>query len=164
MQQAIKQDTVLLRSSIATAPVNKLYNTFGYQPIWTDSLGNASLAQAAVGLLKRAPEFGLISNDYLTARLCELVASHTASTTNGEDRYTATERRIQLDLRLTVAMLSFITHLHSGRLEPYTTQPLEKWAANGFDAAGIVAKSVANPTAMVQTILAVQPQSRSYVR
>jgi murein L,D-transpeptidase YcbB/YkuD len=160
LQAALRQDAVLSRTQEAAESVTRFYRGFSFQRVWTDSLGRRPVAGQALQLLHRAPQFGLVAADYAAPAL-QLLADSIQQQT-APPRLSA--QCLALELRLSTEIIRFVTHLHGGRLQPYSVQPVGWNYTPAFDDVAAVQRGVRSAEDFEQVILAVQPQSRSYVR
>ncbi|MEM1049558.1 MAG: L,D-transpeptidase family protein [Pseudomonadota bacterium] len=82
------------------------YEAAGYAPIWVSEAGITDKGRALMALLRKAPENGLMAEDYVTPAL-------TAALDAIEPAALA-----DLDARLSFALLNYADHVRAGRLEP----------------------------------------------
>lgn len=92
-----------------------LYEPDHYQPLWLDAAGQpGTLAEEALGLLVRAPTEGLDAGDYDADRLTRLGAF-----LDGAAPAPPTDAAA-FDVALSHRTLTYLRHLHSGRVDPET--------------------------------------------
>lgn len=85
-----------------------LYGPVGYAPLWLDAPGRPSPdAESALAMLAAAEREGLDPSDYRVPSLPAALPGEIA-----EDATT------QWDVRLSVAVLRYLSHLHRGRVDP----------------------------------------------
>lgn len=160
LRTALTQPALLSQPQGAAQALTRFYRPGNFQRVWTDSTACRPVAHAALRLLSRAPQFGLVAADYSVASLRQLVDSI--------EHQTAPQRLaaqcLAAELRLSTEVLRFARHLHGGRLLPYSVQPAGWASTPGFDAAEAVQQSLRSPQGLEAALLGLQPQSRGYVR
>lgn len=89
-----------------------LYERRDWQALWSTHGTPTRAALAALEMLRRAASYGLEAADYqgnqILYNLADLAATPAATP----------ERWAQVDLAISAAVLRFITHVHSGRIDP----------------------------------------------
>ena len=108
----------------ASASLLSFYERRDYELAWADD--SLTRVSALLQAIRRAGRDGLRPQDYHLARL-ELLASRVAAD-RVEDRGTAVDVLIDLDLLATDAMLVFASHLLVGRVDPIALDP--EWRVN----------------------------------
>jgi len=116
--------------------LRRFYAGRGYVPAWTQGGRPSHQAQEAVALLEHAPQKGLVSADYDTARLEDRIRIlGTSSAPSAEDL-------AAFDIRLTLAVFRFASHLVHGRIGPRTTQPDLENSQRRFDVAALIQRGL----------------------
>ena len=132
------------------------YRRRAYAPVWCDAQQPSAQGRAALALLTRAEDFGLLPSLYNVGALQAL--------TDSLARLTASERQVaqlaRFDVLLTDGLLTFVVHLRRGRLRAFTPSPLEK-AGTPFVPAAWLAQALAAPD-FTHALLQCQPQQREY--
>ena len=132
------------------------YRQRAYAPAWCSPTQLAPPGRAALALLGRAEDFGLLPRHYHAAALQALVDSLTQPPVPA--RHAAQLAR--LDVMLTDGLLAFAVHLRRGQLHAFTPSPLEK-AGAPFAPAAWLAWALAAPD-FAAALLRCQPQQREY--
>ena len=127
-----------------------------YAPAWCDAKQPAASGRAALALLTRAEDFGLLPLLYHVRALHALTDS--LAQPLAPARHDAQLARF--DVLLTDGLLAFAVHLRRGRLRAFTPSPLEK-AGGPFHPAAWVARALAAPN-VEAALLQCQPQQREY--
>ena len=132
------------------------YRRRAYSPVWCDARQPSAQGRAALALLTRAEDFGLLPSLYPVGALQALVDSLAPAP--------ASERRgaqlARYEVLLTDGLLAFAVHLRRGRLRAFTPSPLEK-AGVPFVPAAWLARALAAPD-FAPALLQCQPQQREY--
>ena len=96
--------------------LDRLYIPGAYVPLWIDAAGRASLdARTAIAMLRNAAADGLEPDDYLPATLADLAAALAGATDATRAGAAAT-----FDVAMSASVLTYIQHLHRGRIDPRT--------------------------------------------
>ena len=127
-----------------------------YAPAWCDAKQPVAPGRAALALLARAEDFGLLPRLYHVRALQALTDS--LAQPQAPARHDAQLARF--DVLLTDGLLTFAVHLRRGRLHAFTPSPLEK-AGAPFNPAAWLARALAAPNFEV-ALLQCQPQQREY--
>ena len=132
------------------------YRRRAYAPAWGAGTQPNVQGRAALALLTRAEDYGLLPKLYHVGALQALADSLA--------RPRASERQgaqlARFDILLTDGLLTFAVHLRRGRLRAFTPSPLEK-AGGTFNPAAWLARALAAPD-FAATLLQCQPQQREY--
>jgi len=165
---AAGQDTTVsssIKTSIAKsgalyfpASVKRFYENNGYQLTWIAPATVKTHAAEAMLMLDCVLQFGLNYADYhpqyLTYRKLKLLTENFDKQPNNE--------KAEFDIILTDALISYMNHLHYGKLNPYyPADKIEAATRNGFDAAAALAGALRQKDFM-SAFLSVQPQSAAY--
>jgi len=135
------------RFSDHRSDLQRLYQIRNDKLLWTSDGKPTQQAVAAVQSLEDANDKGLVTSDYDVPLLQRQLDQLTA----GADR---TPDRIALfDVTLSLALMRYLSTLHSGRLSPYPSQP--------FDLVAIV-EQIARGGDIDRMIASVEPASRDY--
>jgi murein L,D-transpeptidase YcbB/YkuD len=132
------------------------YKNEAYEPFWSSNGKINQFAEQALNLLSHAGEYGLISGEYDFMALNNLAQKILKSTAEATPKHLAA-----FDLRLTNSILLFISHLHNGRLDPFTLQritSLHRSSLNLF----MILEEAFKADDFNAAILKYQPQSKSY--
>ncbi|HLB80449.1 MAG TPA: L,D-transpeptidase family protein [Dongiaceae bacterium] len=86
--------------------VRRFYAERGFQPVWVDSTGATARAKAIVDAIEGAAVDGLDPADYDAAAIAERLGAVTP------------EDRVDLEVRLSRALVQFANDLHAGRVVP----------------------------------------------
>jgi murein L,D-transpeptidase YcbB/YkuD len=132
------------------------YRRRAYAPVWSEAQHPSAQGRAALALLARSEDFGLLPSLYHVGALQEL--------TDSLSRPPVPERQVaqlaRYDVLLTDGLLTFAVHLRRGRLHSFTPSPLEKAGAL-FAPAAWLAHALAAPD-FARAFLQCQPPQREY--
>ena len=102
-------------NAVERARLEAVYAPDHYQPLWLDAAGRPGpLVRDALALLMRAPAEGLDRDDYDVDRLTRL-----AEALDGSSRAREADA-VAFDVALSHRTLTYLRHLHSGRVDPAT--------------------------------------------
>ena len=132
------------------------YRRRAYAPAWCAATQPAARGRAALALLTRAEDYGLLPGRYHVGALHALTDS--LAQPHAFARQDAQLARF--DVLLTDGLLVFAVHLRRGQLRAFTPSPLEK-AGGPFHPAAWLARAVAAPD-FAAALLQCQPQQREY--
>ena len=154
IQTAVQKSTGLY----FPASVKRFYERNGYQLTWIAPATIKTHAAESMLLLDCVLQFGLNYADYhpkyITYQKLDLLTKNFDKQSNNE--------KAGFDIMLTDALISYMNHLHYGKLNPYyPTDKIEKAALDGFDAAAALASALRQKDFM-SSFLSVQPQSAAY--
>ncbi len=128
-----------------------------FNPYWSKDAKIKEMADKALSLLSRAKEFGLDPADYDYAEIYNLanaIAQRKKAADNGE-------MLGAFDLKLTNSMLLFISHLHNGRLNPYTLTVVKSLHRSKDDLFTIL-NGAMDSDDFTTTLLKCQPENKAY--
>ncbi|SFP89737.1 L,D-transpeptidase catalytic domain [Hymenobacter arizonensis] len=155
--RALLADTLAKVSPLAQSQQSRMfYRRRAYVPAWSVAQQPSQSARAALALLARAEDFGLLPSLYHVGAL-QAVAD---SLTQPQAVVRQTAQLARYDVLLTDGLLTFAVHLRRGRLRAFTPSPLEK-AGVPFAPAAWLARALAAPD-FAQALLQCQPQQREY--
>ena len=137
-------------------PGRTFYRRRTYAPAWCAATHPAARGRAALALLTRAEDYGLLPGLYHVGALKAL--SDSLAQPQASERHGAQLARF--DVLLTDGLLTFAVHLRRGRLRAFTPSPLEK-AGVPFNPAAWLARALVAPDFAV-ALLQCQPQQREY--
>ena len=137
-------------------PGRAFYRRRAYAPAWCAATHPAAWGRAALALLTRAEDYGLLPGLYHVAALQALADS--LAQPQASERHSAQLARF--DVLLTDGLLTFAVHLRRGRLRAFTPSPLEK-AGEPFNPAAWLARALVAPD-FAAALLQCQPQQREY--
>ena len=138
------------------AALESFYAARTYLPAWFAEGRSRLYTAVALGALARAPVHGLAAADYDAAWLAGEVAALEAGDTDAR-------RLVRVDLALTVAMLRYLSDLHSGRVTARDAGFRFAPASHRFDAAAVLARALAEDR-LLESIDAVEPTFAIYAR
>jgi len=118
----------------------QLYERRGYAVLWGRGLAPSTQALGLVRALSTADAHGLVPEDYQANALARAIQSLQQSTTT-------LDQWAQIDLRLSLAAMAFVTDLHYGRIDPRAAGfelPVDR---SGFDASETLEQLAARPDA-----------------
>lgn len=93
-----------------------LYRERAFEPVWIRESGLSRQGQAALDALRRAPEQGLGSEDYLVGILSPGIYPADVAFVNDADRS-------RIDVTLSLATMEYIKDLHEGRISTRALAP-----------------------------------------
>ncbi|RTQ46074.1 hypothetical protein EJV47_23265 [Hymenobacter gummosus] len=157
--EALRQALAVVPGPVGELPaqVRRFYEAVNYAPVWTDAAGGRSAARAGHRLLQNAAAYGLPPTE-LAAGLGSLLDSLATGAPAARLR-----TRVEVETRLTGALLRFTSQLRRGQLNPATLQPASCAPDSVFDPVFWLL-SVRSCPDFTRQLLAAQPRSRSYVR
>ncbi len=139
--------------------VFRFYRQHTFQPAWVNGVQEQKRTWEAVLMLNCVLQFGLCHADYHPkeidyARL-HVILEHPEKVNNND--------KARYDLLITDALISFINHLHYGKLNPYfTASKIDARVDTSFIAGKILSRALTQPHFM-SAITAVQPGAKSYI-
>jgi len=157
--------SAIIKTSIARsnglyfpASVKRVYENNGYQLIWIAPATVKTHAAESMLLLDCVLQFGLNYADYHPKFL---TYQKLKSLTENFDKQSNSEKA-EFDVVLTDALITYMNHLHYGKLNPYyPADKIEAASHTGFDAAVSLARALGQKDFM-SAFLSVQPQSAAY--
>lgn len=140
------------------ASVKRFYENNHYQLTWIAPATVKTHAAEAMLLLDCVLQFGLNYADYHPKHL-----TYQKLNALTKDFYSEPDsEKTQFDIMLTDALITYMNHLHYGKLNPYyPTDKIEAATVTGFNAAATLAEALAEKDFM-SAFLTVQPQSAAY--
>lgn len=132
------------------------YRRRAYAPVWCAAMQPTAQGRAALALLTRAEDYGLLPGLYHVGTLQALKDSLAQPQVPAQHG----AQLARFDVLLTDGLLTFALHLRRGRLHEFTPSPLEK-AGVPFNPAAWVARALAAPN-FAAALLQCQPQQREY--
>ena len=155
--RALLADSLANYLSLAQGPqARAFYRRRAYASVWCDAQQPSARGRAALALLARAEDFGLLPSRYRVGALHALADS--LARPPAPQRQAAQLARF--DVLLTDGLLAFAVHLRRGQLRAFTPSPLEK-AGVPFAPAAWLARALAAPD-FARALLQCQPQQREY--
>ena len=131
-----------------------LYQPRAYQPLWTDSrVRPTDLAHEVLALVSDAADHGLDPADYEAAQLSRSAEALTVAA--------AADDAARFDVRVSVAFLWYLRHLHAGRIDPREMGFRVESATDEHDYPALIAAAVA-ADAIAHTVAALTPQFGGY--
>jgi murein L,D-transpeptidase YcbB/YkuD len=162
--QAAKADS-LLRNALTIALKyprlhSKQYIADGYKQqnfrlLWSSKGHITTTANKALSLLSAAANYGLLTNEYDAGYLSQLAG------TLDKDTSQNIQGLATFDVQLTSKMLLFISHLHNGRIDPFTYQPIYNLHKSGINLFEALLKAL-DASDFPKEILSNQPQGKPY--
>lgn len=138
--------------------VERFYAKNNYQPVWMAQNASNKQTLEAMLLLDCVVQFGLPPADYHPK---ERIYARMDKITDKNARVPA-DKRARFDLILTDALLTFMNHLHFGKLNTtYIVQKIEDENRTGFFAEAYLAMAIQQQDFM-SAVLKVQPQTIEY--
>lgn len=138
--------------------VNRFYAQNQFQPVWIKTQKETGTTWQAMLLLDCVLQFGLSGDDYHPKefdylRLHDMLEKPGEVTTNEKARY---------EIMLTDAVITFMNHLHYGKLNPeFPASKIDGGIAHGFNADDALANAITQADFM-RAVLSVQPKSQAY--
>jgi len=158
--RALLTDTLAERTALLPLAQGRqcraFYRRRAYAPVWCEAQQPSSQGRAALALLTRAEDFGLLPGVYQVGALQALTDS--LARPEAPERQSAQLARYEV--LLTDGLLTFAVHLRRGRLRAFTPSPLEKPGAPFVSAAWLM-RALAAPD-FARALLQCQPQQREY--
>lgn len=121
-------DNLHQKTSLAT--LKRFYSLRDYQPVWSESGQLLPILDVALAFISRADEEGLVLADYDIENLQQF------------QRETNNQVSLQLELRVTQALLSLIRDVSSGRLQASAVDPDWHIMQPIFDSAGFLQEAL----------------------
>jgi len=140
--------------------VNRFYKQNGYKLIWVAPDNLKTHASEAMLMLDCVLQFGLNYADYhpqdLTYEKLNLLNTKFTEQNNSD--------KASFDVLLTSVLITYINHLHYGKLNPeFAADKIDNENPVGFDAVAILKCALKqNGTGFTNTVLNVQPRSKAY--
>jgi len=140
--------------------VRHFYEQNGYQLAWIAPDTVKTHASHAMLMLDCALQFGLNYTDYHPQELTYIKLN---ALTQQFSKHSAREKAA-FDLTLTDALITYINHLHYGKLNPqFPAEKIDPGKMSGFDAATVLAKAIRQKDFdFMGVVLGVQPQTEAY--
>ncbi len=138
--------------------VSRFYRRHNFQPIWINPGPQQKQTWEAVLMINCVLQFGLCHADYHPkeidyARL-HLILEQPGKVNNNE--------KARYELLITDALVSFMNHLHYGKLNSYfTAAKIDAGGDTSFAAGKVLGRALTQPHFMTN-IVAVQPASKAY--
>jgi len=140
--------------------VRHFYEQNGYRLAWIAPDTAKTHASHAMLMLDCALQFGLNYTDYHPQELTYVKLN---ALTQQFGKHSAKEKAT-FDLLLTDALITYINHLHYGKLNPeYPAEKIDAGKVSSFDAVRILVKAIRQKDFdFMGVVLGVQPQSEAY--
>ncbi|GAB2982631.1 hypothetical protein GCM10027049_19170 [Mucilaginibacter puniceus] len=139
--------------------VKRLYQQKQFNPIWIKPQGGEGEAWQAMLLIDCVKQFGLSHADYHPKELLYDQLRDILETPNKVN----IAKQAQFEIILTDAIITFINHLHYGKLNPYfTTAQIDAGNVNGFKPENALMNALGQNDLMTE-ISKVQPRSTEYM-
>jgi murein L,D-transpeptidase YcbB/YkuD len=138
--------------------VSRFYKFHNFQPVWIKPGEDSKRTWEGVLLVNCVLQFGLCHADYHPkeidyARL-HTIFEHPEQVNNNE--------KARCELMITDALITFINHLHYGKLNPYfTTAKIDAGTDSGFNAGKTLSLALMKPHFM-SSVTNVQPKIKAY--
>lgn len=135
----------------------RFYRQHSFQSVWVGQAHKHTWE--AVLMLNCVLQFGLSHADYHPKEIdytrLHLIFERPEKVNNNE--------KARYDLMITDAMITFMNHLHYGKLNPFfTSSKIDGGTDTSFKAGKILSHALAQPHFM-STIIAVQPETKAYI-
>ncbi len=138
--------------------VGRVYQEKKFKPLWIKPQGGEGEAWQAMLLIDCVKQFGLSHNDYHPK---ELLYDQLHDMLDSPEKVSI-EKQARFEIMLTDAIITFINHLHYGKLNPYfTTAQIDAGNVNGFSPAAALILALVNKDFM-SAIVEVQPKLKEY--
>ena len=132
-----------------------LYGPGDYRPLWLDAVNRPGpLAREALALLRRAPSEGLDAEDYEAERLLDLVASLASAAATPA-------LAASFDVALSDRTLTYLRHLHSGRINPETVGFRMRYPVDHHDFAAMLRDAIQSGS-LADTVATLTPSLSLY--
>lgn len=139
--------------------VTRFYSQSDFQPIWVTAEKDVRKTWEALLMLDCVLQFGLNHPDYHPK---ELLYSTMHDILETSSKVSITEKA-RFDVLLSDALITFMNHLHFGKLNPvYTNTIIDKGELPGFCAEDVLKNALVQNDFMT-AVLDVQPKVREYV-
>jgi murein L,D-transpeptidase YcbB/YkuD len=160
--RAFIQNTLLKKRDILffnfPKSVLRFYNQRDFQAAWVTSENNEDKTWEALQMLDCVAQYGLQYTDYHPD---ELLYSRMHDMLDMPSKVGSADKA-SYDMLLTDAMITFINHLHFGKLNPiYKTARIDGGQTLGFCADDLLIAAIARED-FTGTVVSVQPKSRAY--
>jgi L,D-transpeptidase YcbB len=137
----------------------RFYLQNGFQPVWINPRGDQRKTWEAVLLFNCVLQFGLCREDYHPQELVysrlHTILDHPSQVNNNE--------KARYEIVITDALLTFMNHLHFGKLNPeFQSGRIDAGASNGFYAKDVLARALLD-TNFLKAVINVQPKSTEYL-
>ncbi|MEJ5962883.1 L,D-transpeptidase family protein [Pedobacter immunditicola] len=140
--------------------VGRFYSRSQYQPVWITPEKDIRKTWEALLMLDCVLQFGLIHADYHPEKLLYSTMHDILDSPSKVDPI----QKAWFDMLLSDAMITFMNHLHFGKLNPvYTNAIVDKGKTMGFSAEDILTNALKEQDFM-RAVLNVQPKVKEYVR
>ncbi|MBS1529331.1 MAG: hypothetical protein JSU01_03400 [Bacteroidetes bacterium] len=138
--------------------VVRFYRRHNFQPVWVKPGDDAKRTWQGVLLINCVLQFGLCHADYHPKEIdytqLRTILEYPDQVKNDE--------KARYDLMITDALITFINHLHYGKLNPYlTSAKIDAGADTGFIAGKVLGHALIESNLM-SAIIDVQPQTTEY--
>jgi murein L,D-transpeptidase YcbB/YkuD len=138
--------------------VERFYKLKGNRLVWIFPDSVKAHSWEALLMLDCIVQFGLNHNDYHPDRLLS-IKMHRLISNFGK---VSNDQKAEFDVLLTDAVLTFMNHLHYGKLNPaYPVKSIDTGIPGRFHADTSLVKAFSKPDFM-SAVLSVQPHSRAY--
>ena len=138
--------------------VTRFYNQRDFQPAWVTVQNDEDKTWEALQMLDCVAQYGLLYTDFHPK---ELLYSRMHDMFDTPSKVSSLEKA-RYDMLLTDAMITFINHLHFGKLNPiYKPDRIDGGQTLGFRADDLLFTAVARED-FTGAVLSVQPKSRAY--
>lgn len=138
--------------------VKRLYQQKKFKPIWIRPQGGEGVAWQAMLLIDCVKQFGLSHADYHPK---ELLYDQLHDILDASKKVNIA-KQARFEIILTDAIVTFINHLHYGKLNPYfTAAQIDAGNVNGFKPEVALINALQQPDLMTE-IVKVQPRSKEY--
>lgn len=139
--------------------VERFYNQTGFQAVWAGPEKDVRKTWEALLMLDCVLQFGLNHADYHPKEVLYSTMHNILEAPSG----VSASQRARFDMMLSDALISFMNHLHFGKLNPaITAETIDEGTVNGFCAEDILRKAIPQKDFM-SAVLDVQPKTKSYV-
>ena len=138
--------------------LKRLYQQKQFKPVWIIPQGGEGVAWQAMLLIDCVKQFGLSHADYHPKELLYDQLHEMLNTT----QKVSIAKQARFEIILTDAIITFINHLHYGKLNPYfTTTQIDAGNVNGFKPESALINILGQKDFMAE-ISKVQPRSKEY--
>lgn len=138
--------------------VERFYNQSGFQPVWIDPEKDVRKTWEALLMLDCVLQYGLNHQDYHPK---VLLYSTMHDILDNPSNVTASQKA-WFDMLLSDALITFMNHLHFGKLNPvYSSTVIDRGELAGFCAEDILKQAMVQKDFM-SAVLNVQPKAREY--
>lgn len=138
--------------------VARFYGQSGFRPAWVNKLENPKQTWEAMLMLDCVLQFGLSHDDYHPKELSYDLL-HNILEKPGQ---VSAADKAKYDILLTDALVTFMNHLHYGKLNPdFPAAKTDQGIPAGFNADEALARAI-NQNDFMKAILDVQPKAKAY--